>query len=563
MQVDYLDCYLLHWRGSVPLGETMRALEQLVRDGKIRALGVSNFDVDDLEEAQAALEHERIACNQVLYHLGERTVEEHELPYCREHDIAIVGYTPFGRGDWTDRPGAHALEAIARKHGATPHQVILAFLTREPGTFAIPKASTVAHAEENAAAGDLRLDDEDVAAIDEAFPLRNAVEACRRSSAAELAGAVRAAARACGADAVRIASADADESTRARMRDALARGDLATWSYDETYARAASDPATLLPGARSVVCIAVAYATPPPRERRGHGRVSAYAWSRDYHRRMQSMLREIAARIDELAGAPATRVVCDTAPLAERAFAARAGLGWIGKHTSLIVNGLGSAVFLGEIVTTLELEPDPPLRTSCGACTRCVDVCPTGALRGDYTMDATRCISDLTQRRDAIPRELRPLIGTWVWGCDLCNDACPPSSRAGRAGDASFAPLEPRNGRARPARAAALARCGVQAGARDRDGLARRGGAAPQRGGRARQRARPRRRAGARRGAARRSKRPGARSCRVGARPHRLAAGVRRPARRGRKRARAGRSRGGHGGVGTSATAAALKPQKL
>ena len=134
--------------------------------------------------------------------------------------------------------------------------------------------------------------------------------------------------------------------------------------------------------------------------------------------------------------------MCDTAPLAERAFAARAGLGWIGKHTSLIVKGLGSAVFLGEIVTTLELEPDPPLRTSCGACTRCVDVCPTGALRGDNTMDATRCISDLTQRRDAIPRALRPLVGTWVWGCDLCNDACPPSMRAGRAGDAAFAPLD-------------------------------------------------------------------------------------------------------------------------
>jgi epoxyqueuosine reductase len=233
------------------------------------------------------------------------------------------------------------------------------------------------------------------------------------------------------------------------LRAAVARGDLATWSYDDAYADAASDPATLLPGARSVVCIAVPYATPAPRERRGRGRVSAYAWSADYHRRMQSLLHAIAARIDQLAAAhdgarvaPFTRVVCDTAPLAERAFAARAGLGWIGKHTSLIVKGLGSAVFLGEIVTTLELEPDPPLRTSCGACTRCVDVCPTGALRGNNTMDATRCISDLTQRRDPIPRALRALVGTWVWGCDLCNDACPPSMRAGRGGDEVFAPLD-------------------------------------------------------------------------------------------------------------------------
>ena len=172
MRLDYLDCYLLHWRGSVPLGETMRALEQLVRDGKTRALGVSNFDVQDLEEAQVALEREPIACNQVLYHLGERTIEEHEIPYCREHDIAIVAYTPFGRGDWTDSRGAHVLDEIARKHGATARQVVLAFLTRDPVAFTIPKAATVPHVEENAAAGDLRLDDADVGAIDEAFPVR-------------------------------------------------------------------------------------------------------------------------------------------------------------------------------------------------------------------------------------------------------------------------------------------------------------------------------------------------------------------------------------------------------
>ncbi len=172
MRVDYLDCYLLHWRGNVPLGETMRALEKLVDDGKIRALGVSNFDVDDLEEARVALERAPIACNQVLYHLGERSIEEHEFPYCRDHGIAIVGYTPFGRGDWTDRPGAHALEEVARKHRATPRQVILAFLTRDPIAFTIPKSSTGAHVEENAAAGDLRLDEEDAATIDEVFPVR-------------------------------------------------------------------------------------------------------------------------------------------------------------------------------------------------------------------------------------------------------------------------------------------------------------------------------------------------------------------------------------------------------
>lgn len=172
MRVDYLDCYLLHWRGSVPLGETMRALERLVLDGKIRSLGVSNFDVQDLEEARFALEQVPIACNQVLYHLTERSVEEHEFPYCREHGIAIVGYTPFGRGDWTDGAGAHAIEEIARKHGATPRQVVLAFLTRDPIAFTIPKASTIAHVEENGGAGALRLDEDDIAAIDRAFPTK-------------------------------------------------------------------------------------------------------------------------------------------------------------------------------------------------------------------------------------------------------------------------------------------------------------------------------------------------------------------------------------------------------
>ncbi len=172
MRVDYFDCYLLHWRGTVPLRETMRALEQLVRDGKTRALGVSNFGVPDLEEARAALDTEPIACNQVLYHLTERTVETNELPYCREHGIAITGYTPFGRGDWSDGLGARAIAEIARKHGATQHQIILAFLTRDPSAFAIPKAATIEHVEENAAAGDLRLDEADIAAIDAAFPVQ-------------------------------------------------------------------------------------------------------------------------------------------------------------------------------------------------------------------------------------------------------------------------------------------------------------------------------------------------------------------------------------------------------
>lgn len=172
MRVDYLDCFLLHWRGGEPLAETMRALEHLVAAGTIRALGVSNFDVADLEEAQAALTREKIACNQVLYHLGERTIEAHEIPFAQRAGIATVAYTPFGRGDWEDAPGAPVLQRIAKTHGVTPHAVILAFLTRDDLTFAIPKAASLTHVRDNAAAGNVQLTPEEISAIDTAFPAK-------------------------------------------------------------------------------------------------------------------------------------------------------------------------------------------------------------------------------------------------------------------------------------------------------------------------------------------------------------------------------------------------------
>jgi epoxyqueuosine reductase len=230
-----------------------------------------------------------------------------------------------------------------------------------------------------------------------------------------------------GAADVRVASATDGGAVRAALRESFARGDLATWPYDDEYARKAADPSHVLADARSVICIAVSYGGDAPRVRPMEGRVSNYAWSSDYHHRVKALLREVAAQIDAAAGAPVTAIACDTKPIAERAFAARAGLGWIGKHTNLISPRFGSFVFLGEIVTNLELPPDPPLKKTCGSCTRCIPACPTGALRGDYTIDATRCIADLTQRTDAIPRDMRPLIGTWVWGCDLCQLACPPN----------------------------------------------------------------------------------------------------------------------------------------
>jgi len=172
LRTDRLDAYLLHWPGRHPVAETIAAFEALVRDGKIRAWGVSNFDVDALEEAAAIAGAERIACNQVLYHLGERGIEHAVLPWCTRRGVAIVGYSPFGSGDFPSArsAGGRVLAEIARAHGATPRQVALAFLTRDPGVFAIPKASSPAHALENAAAGDLRLRDADLRRLDAAFP---------------------------------------------------------------------------------------------------------------------------------------------------------------------------------------------------------------------------------------------------------------------------------------------------------------------------------------------------------------------------------------------------------
>lgn len=233
-----------------------------------------------------------------------------------------------------------------------------------------------------------------------------------------------------GAGAVRVVRVGEDARTRERLRAAIARGDLATWRFDDSYADRASDARALLPGARSALCVAVPYATPAPAQRVLRGRVSNYAWSHDYHRRLRPILEAIARTLDEAAGEAVCAIALDTKPLAERALAALGGLGWVGKHTNLINPDLGSFVFLGEVLTTLDLPVDEPSRKSCGSCARCVEVCPTGALRGDYTMDATRCISDLTQRTDAIPREMRALIGEWVWGCDLCQIACPPTQRA-------------------------------------------------------------------------------------------------------------------------------------
>lgn len=171
LRTDYLDLYLLHWPAPAPLEETFNAFAQLVERGKIRAFGVSNFDTDELEEAWK-LVGERLACNQVAYHLLERTIEARVLPWCEAHGVPLVGYSPLGQGRFVP-PGRSdgVLTAIAAAHGATRYQVALAFLVRRPSLWTIPKAGQIAHVEQNAAAAELDLDDEELTRLDRAFPV--------------------------------------------------------------------------------------------------------------------------------------------------------------------------------------------------------------------------------------------------------------------------------------------------------------------------------------------------------------------------------------------------------
>jgi diketogulonate reductase-like aldo/keto reductase len=172
LNTDRLDCYLLHWRGSYPLEDTVAAFDDLIAAGKIRSWGVSNFDADDLDELLEVAGEGKIACNQVLYHLQERAIEHAVIPWCEQHGVAVVAYSPFGHNDFPSArsKGGEVLQGIAQAHKATPRQVALSFLARAPSVFPIPKASTAEHAAENAAAGDLVLSADETAALDKAFP---------------------------------------------------------------------------------------------------------------------------------------------------------------------------------------------------------------------------------------------------------------------------------------------------------------------------------------------------------------------------------------------------------
>jgi epoxyqueuosine reductase len=258
--------------------------------------------------------------------------------------------------------------------------------------------------------------------------------------------AVRAAARELGFDLVGIASAQPSRY-REYLRQWLDDGRAGTMDWLGREFEKRGDPSAYLPGCKSVVCVALNYNVPIEKlsaeESRWHGRVARYAMGDDYHGIMTARLDKLADWICERFPGARTRRGVDTAPIGERELAARAGIGWVGKHTLVINSKIGSWLFLGEVLTTLELAPDEPAVDHCGTCRRCIEACPTGAIVGEYQLDARKCISYLNiEHRGEIEPELAGKMGDWLVGCDICQEVCPHNREAPYANDLSLRPRQ-------------------------------------------------------------------------------------------------------------------------
>lgn len=245
------------------------------------------------------------------------------------------------------------------------------------------------------------------------------------------ADAVKQAARRVGFTTVGITTPDTLDGSRAQLARWVSQGRHGQMGYLAQFAERHARFRAGLPNLRSLVMVAASYATPDSAGSSRHagpvGRIARYAAGRDYHKVLRTRLKQLAAAVHALTEDSITVRWCvDTAPLHERSLAAAAGLGFIGKNTCLILPRGGSWVVLGLLATDLELTPDAPITQTCGACTRCLEACPTGALTAPHEMDARRCIAYLTlEHRGPVPEALRPAIGQWVAGCDICQEVCP------------------------------------------------------------------------------------------------------------------------------------------
>jgi len=229
-----------------------------------------------------------------------------------------------------------------------------------------------------------------------------------------------------GFDSIGVSKAEFLENEAPRLESWLKSGFHGQMSYMENHFDKRLDPTLLVPGAQSVISLTYNY-FPKEFQREDSYKLSKYAYGEDYHRVVKDKLRDLVAAMQERLGSFHARVFTDSAPIMERSWAQRSGLGWIGKHSLLISKSRGSYFFLAEIITDLELEADVPFSTDhCGTCTRCVDACPTEAIIPDKTVDASKCISYFTiELKDEIPAEFGEKFEDWMFGCDICLDVCP------------------------------------------------------------------------------------------------------------------------------------------
>jgi epoxyqueuosine reductase len=258
---------------------------------------------------------------------------------------------------------------------------------------------------------------------------------------------VRRLAEEAGFDAAGVTTAEPLDA--APLRDWLARGRAGDMAYLAATSAGRADPRRLLPSARSVISLALGYHVPEtsdeaagaPTEGGPRGRIARYARGLDYHIVMRRKLRDLAGRLRARFPGARFRAAVDSAPILEKPLAARAGLGWQGKHTLLLLPRLGSWVVLGELVTDLDLAPGRPAAGRCGSCARCIEACPTGAIVAPYQLDARRCIAYLTiEHPGSIPAVLRPLLGDRIFGCDRCQEVCPWNRRPRRGREEDLMP---------------------------------------------------------------------------------------------------------------------------
>ena len=273
-----------------------------------------------------------------------------------------------------------------------------------------------------------------------------------RLSPAQLTAEVKRRAQALGFQKVGVVRAEPLAEERARLEEWLARGHHASMGWMERDVARRTDPRELLPGARTVVAVALNYYTPHEHAREpGTGKISRYAWGDDYHDVLGERLKALLAEVKGLAPGAEGRVCVDAQPAMDKAWAVRAGLGWIGKHTNLITRDHGSWVFLGELLLDVEMAYDAAREEDhCGTCTLCIDSCPTAAITEPYVVDSNLCISHATieLRAEELPRAVSEHLDGWLYGCDTCQDVCPWNRFERPADEPRF---EPRPGAVSPA----------------------------------------------------------------------------------------------------------------